>query len=125
MGDFNIPKRGDRFFKAITKHGLEVPSALRGSPGSNLSRKAVYDQILFYKQHTGSVFTNRGGVADFYAGSHTPLFPDLDKEEFTFQLSDHLPLWLVLNINTADEELNQILNPPGKTTKKKAKKKKS
>jgi endonuclease/exonuclease/phosphatase family metal-dependent hydrolase len=91
MGDFNVPKRGDRFFKAITRHGLEVPSAFLGSTGSNLE----------------------------------PLFPDLTKRKFTYQLSDHLPLWLVVKTETADEELDQILNPPEKKSKTKAKKKKA
>lgn len=125
MGDFNIPKVNDRFYRAITKHGLQTPKAILRDPGSNLSRKTVYDQILFYAQHTGSVFTNKGGVLDFYRGNHKALFPDLDKKKFTYQLSDHLPLWLVVNTDTADEELDQILNPPKKRPKKKRKSKKA
>ena len=35
----------------------------------------------------------------------------MSKEDFTYQLSDHLPLWLVVNTDTVDEELDQILNP--------------
>jgi hypothetical protein len=37
----------------------------------------------------------------------------MSKEDFTYQLSDHLPLWLVVNIDTVEEELDQILNPKG------------
>ena len=121
MGDFNIPKFGDKFYKAITKHGLATPKALLGVPGgSNLDRKARYDQILFYPQHTGSVFTNTGGVVDFYRKDHKTLFPGLTKKKFTWQISDHLPLWLLINTDTAEEELDQILNPPVK--KKRARK---
>ncbi|RYE79027.1 MAG: hypothetical protein EOO74_04355 [Myxococcales bacterium] len=38
----------------------------------------------------------KAGTADFYRGSHRELFPGrrLSKQEFTFQLSDHLPLWV-------------------------------
>ena len=111
MGDFNIPKKGDRFYQAITRHKLVAPGVLLGNPGSNLTRDAVYDQIFYYPQHTGSVFTNQGGVVDFYAGNHQALFAGMSKEDFTYQLSDHLPLWLVVNTDTVDEELDQILNP--------------
>lgn len=110
MGDFNIPKFGDKFYKAITKHGLESPKAILGVPGgSNLQRDSRYDQILFYPQHTGSVFTDIGGVVDFCAGNHKRLFPDLNQTQFTYQLSDHLPLWLQVKTETADEELDQII----------------
>lgn len=114
LGDFNIPKFGDKFYKAITKHGLESPKAVFDVPGgSNLDRDARYDQILFYPSSTQSALnkSQKGGVIDFYAKNHKPLFPDLDKTKFTYQLSDHLPLWLEVKTDTADEELDQILNP--------------
>lgn len=126
MGDFNVPKFGDRFYQAITKHGLQAPSVLLGVPGgSNLKRNARYDQILFYPQHTGSVFTNTGGVVDFVAGNHKALFPNLSARKFTYQLSDHLPLWLMIETDTDEEQLDQILNPPEKTQRKKKPKKKA
>jgi len=112
MGDFNIPKHNDRFYKAISVHGLEAPKAILGVPGgSNLKRNARYDQIFYYPQHTGSVFADQGGVVDFYAGSHKELFPELSFDRFTYQLSDHLPLWVLVKTDTVDEELDQILNP--------------
>ena len=37
MGDFNIPTRTDPLFKAITRHGLEIPKALLGAHGTSLS----------------------------------------------------------------------------------------
>lgn len=111
MGDFNIPQRDDKFYKAITKHGLAAPTPVLGVPGgSNIDRDARYDQIFYYPQHTGSVFTDVGGVVDFFAGDPKPLFADLDKTKFTYQLSDHLPLWIKVKTDTTDEELDQILN---------------
>lgn len=110
MGDFNIPAFNDDFYKAITRHGLDAPRALLGVPGgSNLKRNARYDQIFFYPQQTGSVFTGNGGVVDFFAGDHKPLFPKLTPAKFTYQLSDHLPLWLEVNTDTAEEELDQLI----------------
>lgn len=116
MGDFNIPSRDSDLYKAITKKfdgkGLEAPAALMQSDhGSNLEQKKVYDQILHLPQYT-TCFTNKGGVLDFYCGDHKPLFPKLSKQEFTFQLSDHLPLWIQLRVDTTDEQIDQIL---GKT----------
>ncbi len=126
MGDFNIPKRGDKFYKAITRHGLKAPVALFKLPrGSNLPGTKVYDQILHYRVESGSAFSNKGGVVDFYRGDHRALFPGLSKTKFTYQLSDHLPLWIQLNTDTDDEQLDQILNPPKKRPKKKRRKPKA
>ena len=51
-------------------------------------------------------------MLDFYAGDHEPLFPGkkLTKAEFTYQLSDHLPLWIQINTDVERERLDQILN---------------
>ena len=110
MGDFNIPAFNDNYYRAITKHHLDAPRAILGIPGgTNLKRNARYDQIFFYPQQTGSVFTGNGGTIDFFAGNHKPLFPNLTQNQFTYQLSDHLPLWVEVNTDTADEELDQII----------------
>jgi len=115
MGDFNIPKVDDELFKAITSKGLEMPESLRKLPGTNLSKKNRYDQILHYRRHI-KAFTDRGGVLDFYKGDHKPLLPkiSLTPKEFTYQLSDHLPLWVQLHTDIDEERLDQILNPKKK-----------
>lgn len=115
MGDFNIPKVGDDLYKAITSKGLRMPDALVGKQGSNLARNKSYDQILHYPKHTKS-FTKHAGVLDFYKKDHKPLLPGikLSKKQFTYQLSDHLPLWAQLDTDIDDEKLDQILNPKKK-----------
>jgi hypothetical protein len=77
---------------------------------TNLARNKRYDQILHFPRITKS-FTDNGGVLDFYAGNHSRLFPGLrlTKHEFTYQLSDHLPLWVQLNVDTDAERLDNIL----------------
>jgi hypothetical protein len=87
-----------------------MPSALLGRHGSNLRRDQSYDQILHDPRHVKS-FTNHAGVLDFYAGNHAPLYPGkkLTKAEFTYELSDHLPLWIQINTDTERERLEQIL----------------
>jgi endonuclease/exonuclease/phosphatase family metal-dependent hydrolase len=109
MGDFNIPSRSDPMFAALTSTGLELPSALITDDfGTNLARNKRYDQILHLARYPQN-FTNAGGVLDFYSGDHKPLFPGLSKTEFTYQLSDHLPLWIQINTDIDGIVLDQII----------------
>lgn len=114
MGDFNIPDLKGPLFKAITSKGLRVPKALLDLPNkqatTNLARKKRYDQILHYPRHTKS-FTDHAGVLDFYGGNWSKLFPGTreKKDAYTYQLSDHLPLWVQLDTWTDDEELDQLI----------------
>jgi len=109
MGDFNIPSTNSELFNTITSKGLRIPAALLGIHGTNLARDKRYDQILHYPRHTQR-FTDNGGILDFYAGNHTKLFPVLTKTKFTYQLSDHLPLWIQVNTDFSDERLDGILS---------------
>lgn len=109
LGDFNIPSRKSELFQAITSTGLQLPTALlRDEFGSNLERNKRYDQILHLPQYP-ETFANKGGVLDFYAGDHTPLFPTLTKDKFTYQMSDHLPLWIQVKANNEARHLDQII----------------
>jgi endonuclease/exonuclease/phosphatase family metal-dependent hydrolase len=112
MGDFNIPARGDRFFKAITKHGLQIPKGLLGvAHGSNLEKNKRYDQMLHYPVYPES-FCKAGGVLDFFVNEAgiAELFPaGMTKEKFTYQLSDHLPLWIQIGTDIDGQELAQLI----------------
>ena len=109
MGDFNVPSRDDDLFKALTSKGLSLPTALRGlEAGTSLAKDKRYDQILHYANYPES-FTNAGGVVDFYAGDSKPLFPGLSKDQFTHQMSDHLPLWIQVNTDIEGHRLDQII----------------
>jgi len=113
LGDFNITSRRSATYKAITSQGLQMPAALAQSEfGSNLAKDKRYDQILHYPNETSN-FTNNGGMLDFYTGGIKKLYPtDTPKKTaFTYELSDHLPLWIQLNVDTETEKLDQILNP--------------
>ena len=112
MGDFNIDSFESELYKAISKYGLKAPVAIIQSEfGSNLAKEKRYDQILHHPVQTGSVFTDHGGVVDYYKGNYKSLLPykHLTKDEFTYELSDHLPLWVQLDIDTADEEVDQLI----------------
>jgi endonuclease/exonuclease/phosphatase family metal-dependent hydrolase len=113
MGDFNIDRFESKLYKAISKYGLRAPKALiQSSFGSNLAANKRYDQILHHPAQTGSVFTDYGGVLDFYKNDYKSLLPykTLSRTNFTYELSDHLPLWVQLNIDTEDEELDQLIS---------------
>ena len=71
MGDFNVPKTGDKLFKAQTNRGLQVPDMLvnlragdQNIGGSNLGKNAQYDQIL-HLPTLKKRFSNEGGTLDF------------------------------------------------------------
>jgi endonuclease/exonuclease/phosphatase family metal-dependent hydrolase len=111
MGDFNIPARDDPFFRAITKHGLQIPKGLlKTGFGSNLEKNKRYDQILHYPTYDN--FCNSGGVLDFFIheAGIAELFPaGMTKEKFTYQLSDHLPLWIQIGTDIDGQELTQLI----------------
>lgn len=109
LGDFNIPSRKSPLYAAITETGLRLPAALlKDEFGSNLERNKRYDQILHLPGYPEN-FAGRGGVLDFYDGDHRDLFPRLDKAAFTFQMSDHLPLWIEVNTDVQQRRLESVL----------------
>ena len=112
MGDFNIPSRTGPLFEAITKHGLQVPKALLGTEhGSNLRKDKRYDQILHYPTFSEN-FTNAGGVLDFFideSGIKQLFAGGMTKTKFTYQMSDHLPLWIQINTDIDGQQLEQII----------------
>lgn len=113
MGDFNIPSLDSPLYKAVVKRGLEMPASLAGITGSNLGKDKRYDQILHNPVYTTSL-TRKGGVLDFIGNGWGALYPEAKSEfdqEFTYQLSDHLPLWVMIDIETDTEQLDQVLAP--------------
>lgn len=119
MGDFNIPKIGDKLFKALTSRGLQVPDTLvnlragdQNIGGSNLGKNARYDQIL-HLPTLKKRFSNEGGTLDFFGSDAgiKVLFPDkgYTRQKFSFQLSDHFPLWVQIKTDIDGERLDQIV----------------
>jgi endonuclease/exonuclease/phosphatase family metal-dependent hydrolase len=107
IGDFNIETPEQ--LAALTGKGLQIPAVLKAKTyGTNLAQDKHYDQILHYAVYPQS-FSNQAGVLDFYTGGIKDLFPAMDKLKFTFQMSDHLPLWMQVNIDIAGEKLDEII----------------
>jgi endonuclease/exonuclease/phosphatase family metal-dependent hydrolase len=111
VGDFNIPNVKGELFRALTKRGLRMPAMLAGIGGSDLLQSKRYDQIL-HSPAFSAAFTGEGGVLDFWCGEHAALYPGkrMDKREFTYELSDHLPVWVEINTDNDDEVLDQVVN---------------
>ena len=125
MGDFNIPAINDKLFNALTSRGLQIPDALvnlksgdQALAGSNLGKDARYDQILHLptmKQR----FSNAGGTLDFFISDDRikELFPteNYTREKFSYQLSDHFPVWVQIKTDIEGQRLTQIIqNARGK-----------
>lgn len=119
MGDFNTPTLTDPLFRALASHGLKVPKPLiqlaagdRVIGGSNLGTDARYDQILHLPTMPEN-FTNCGGALDFFVDdAHIDqLFPgkNYSRQKFTFQMSDHLPIWIQIKTDIDGSRLNQIV----------------
>lgn len=112
LGDFNTPSQAadDKFFAALTGHGLRVPDALAKAGDSNFLGGKRYDHILIDPRET-KTFTDNGGVLRFASPSDfKDLLPDVaTAADFTYQLSDHFPVWAQINTNLDDERLDQII----------------
>ena len=119
MGDFNVPKIGDDLFKALTSRGLQMPDALMNLKagdqvlgGTNLEGTARYDQIL-HLPTLKKRFSNIGGTLDFFGSDARikELFPDKNytRQQFSFQLSDHFPLWVQINTDIDGKRFDQIV----------------
>ena len=88
-----------------------MPKPLAGVHGTDLEKGKRYDQILHYPIYPEN-FCNAGGELDFYIDdAHiAELFPGgMTKEKFTFQISDHLPLWIQVGTDIDGEKLEEII----------------
>jgi endonuclease/exonuclease/phosphatase family metal-dependent hydrolase len=122
LGDFNIEDTKSDTYKAATSARFAVPdSILLGElPGTNRKKDKMYDQIL-YKSNFDDIIFGKAGVLDVYEGVFQDLSEyasriakhDTGKEitsknfnDFvTYQISDHLPLWIEMKTDRADDYL--------------------
>lgn len=137
LGDFNIFAPTDVTMQALIKAGFTVPPELQQLP-SNIGRNKFYDQIAFKVRPDRFATNSNAGVFNFFdvvfkedeAASYEPemgqnyLFkkdgtPRTDREKAayfrdwrTFQMSDHLPMWVELRIDYSDDYLERKLSTP-------------
>lgn len=132
LGDFNIFKATDKTMKAMTDQGFTVPDELIKRPGSNLDQSKFYDQIAFRVQPDRFETTGKAGVLDFtksvYRMEDETIYvqqmSEARRESYlkqptaakktsfykdwrTYQMSDHLVLWVELKIDFGREYLEE------------------
>jgi endonuclease/exonuclease/phosphatase family metal-dependent hydrolase len=133
LGDFNILSHEDRTMQALLKGGFKLPEALLKLPGSNLKRDKFYDQIVYREGKNLVKFTGNAGVFNFFDVIYNDDDKDLYYEDFknlmaangkpndeatyqkkikewkTYQMSDHLPLWVEFDINYSEDYLRKMI----------------
>ncbi len=127
LGDFNIVSPDHKTMKALTDQGFEIPEVLREKP-SNQSRTKHYDQIAFKAKKGVLEFIDKeaplgcdcnAGVFDIFES----VFRFADEADYaaekgadgrsfktwrSYQISDHLPMWVRLDVNDTDEYLASL-----------------
>jgi exonuclease III len=109
VGDFNIQRSGDRFFKALTqgpKPIFEMPPGM-DNLRTNFSQTKTYDKIAWLPR-PDFVFSGNFGVVPF--GEVLYKEPGQSADTARKEISDHLPLWTEFKINKLTQELDQIIN---------------
>lgn len=132
LGDFNIVGKGHRTMKALERRGFVIPEGIREIPaGTNVDRTKFYDQIAYHRRpdRLPRVRPLRAGVFDFFehvyrAGDEPALRAEMRAEQAasssrarpwpyatwrTYQMSDHLPMWVELETDFAAEALRGML----------------
>jgi len=140
LGDFNIFDRTDATMTALTDAGWSVPEPIRDLPeGSNAGRDKFYDQIAVLPIANRFQPAGPAGVFDFYRSvfraedreayirdmgaayeknSKGELRTEAGKAQYyktywrTFQMSDHLPMWIDLKIDYTQEYLDGLTPAP-------------
>ena len=149
LGDFNIFDTTDATMKALQKQGFYVPENIQ-EVHSDLGKTKHYDQIAFnLKLDDNMIVFSEGkqhaGAFDFTESVYTPQDLEVYREYFdekyttnktekqvtsyyltnwrTFEMSDHLPLWIELKVDFSNQFLNKIpiideKQPPTENTQK-------
>ncbi len=136
LGDFNIYSPEDETYSSILKAGFEIPQQLQNLPSNALQNK-FYDQIAFKVVADEFETTGKAGIFNYYEVVFTEedesLYVSLmgdaynttdagterkDKSLYyktywrTYQMSDHLPMWVEIKIDHTDAYLEKRLIPP-------------
>jgi endonuclease/exonuclease/phosphatase family metal-dependent hydrolase len=134
LGDFNIPDVGGEYMQALEKQGFIIPDTIKEHP-SDLGGTHHYDQIAFNlkiddKMTVFAEKKQKAGAFNFTESVYTPADLEIYRRYFdekntagktekeiekyylltwrTFQMSDHLPLWVELKIDFSNQYLEKI-----------------
>ena len=134
LGDFNINKTDGDYMKALEDNGFYIPKAIKNHP-TDLGQTKHYDQIAFNlkltdtmkvfqekEQKSGSFNFTKSVYTESDLPDYLPLFEKkyvankTDKQIMqyyktkyrTFQMSDHLPLWVELKVDFSEQYLEDL-----------------
>jgi endonuclease/exonuclease/phosphatase family metal-dependent hydrolase len=103
LGDFNIDREGSRLYEAFTSTGLYVPEDLHDVPRTiftNPGQVKPYDQIAWFRGANQipelSLEYVQAGSFDFTTVAMRSL--NLTKQQLSWRLSDHYPLWAEFSV---------------------------
>jgi hypothetical protein len=130
LGDFNIVTPEHDTMDALLTNGFVVPEPLQAVPGSNVKKDRFYDQIAMWMGQSSrrDAYTRfvpyRAGVFDFFNVVYREDEEEIHKSSMqkpdgkgeyasyetwrTYQMSDHLPMWVELRIDFALEYLDEV-----------------
>ena len=95
LGDFNIDKRGDLLHETFISEGLSIPPDMQMATRSIFDETKYYDHIAWFNGSNGTPRLDleylRGGNYDFVGTALAGR--DLTKQELSWRMSDHYPLW--------------------------------
>jgi len=118
LGDFNIFSELDKTFAALTGAFRKAPALDKSR--SNQGRTKAFDQIAFLAPDVHSQLEKaKGGVFDFYEYVYrTQDRTEYAKEDITkfkdwrtYQMSDHLPIWIEVRIDFGIDYLKRKADP--------------
>lgn len=95
LGDFNVDTRGDLLHETFISEGLFIPPDLAEVTRSIFDASKFYDHIAWFSGRRGipelSMRYVKGGNFDFVP--HVLRGRDLEKQQLSWMISDHYPLW--------------------------------
>ena len=130
LGDFNIVGPEHVTMDALRTNDFVIPEPLQTVPGSNVKQDKFYDQIALWNGESSRrktytrILPYRAGVFDFFdvvyrtdeGEMYRPFMRKPDSDDSyssylswrTHQMSDHLPMWVELHVDFAQEYLDEI-----------------
>jgi endonuclease/exonuclease/phosphatase family metal-dependent hydrolase len=130
LGDFNIVDRQHETMDALRTNQFAIPQPLQTVPGSNVRQDKFYDQIALWTGESPRRRTYmriqpyRAGVFDFFEvvyrtdeeAIYRPFMHKVGSDDVyssytrwrTYQMSDHLPMWVELHIDFARNYLDEV-----------------
>lgn len=124
LGDFNIFKPKDETFSALKRARFTIPERLQGMP-SNAAGGKHFDQIAFIAPDLeDKLELSNAGVLDVFKTVFTDKPKDIEfyrrakgkiayKTWRTYQVSDHLPMWIELKTDFSGRYLRQKMRKVG------------